>query len=260
MRRSRSQRAINKTSVACARLRTGPRTGIVRAFPGGVVEGARTEEETLVAGGRGVTVARGVALAALGLVVILVAWLLLRGDGGHEYELRLPERGPARQGRRRPGRRPARSARSATIELTDDNLARDQDRASRSPTRRCARARRPSSGSRRCRASPTATSRSRPARTPPRQLDDGATLGTDSTTERRRPRPDLQHARPEDARATCRASSRASPRSTPARAPRPARPPSTSTRLLSTSRRLVDAAHAGRGRADALHRQLRRAP
>ena len=33
------------------------------------------------------TVARGVALAALGLVVILVAWLLLRGDGGHEYQL-----------------------------------------------------------------------------------------------------------------------------------------------------------------------------
>src|SRR5262249_23629653 len=49
--------------------------------------GARTEEETLVAGGRGVTVARGVALAALALVVVLVAWLLLRGNGGHEDEL-----------------------------------------------------------------------------------------------------------------------------------------------------------------------------
>src|SRR6187397_713347 len=84
----RAQPAINNTSVACARLWTGRRTKDVRPSPGGVVvEGARTEEETLVAGGRGVTVARGVSLAALVLAVVLVAWLLLRGNGGHEYQL-----------------------------------------------------------------------------------------------------------------------------------------------------------------------------
>ena len=52
--------------------------------------------------------ARGIALSALVLAVLLAGYLLLfRGGGGHEYTLRVPDGGPARQGRRRPGRRPA---------------------------------------------------------------------------------------------------------------------------------------------------------
>ena len=51
--------------------------------------------------------ARGVAVGALVLAVAVVAVLLLRGDGGSTYKLRFAERRPARQGRRRAGRRPA---------------------------------------------------------------------------------------------------------------------------------------------------------
>ena len=54
------------------------------------------------------TAARGVALSALVLAILLAGYLLLfRGGGGHEYTLRVPDGGPARQGRRRAGRRPA---------------------------------------------------------------------------------------------------------------------------------------------------------
>jgi phospholipid/cholesterol/gamma-HCH transport system substrate-binding protein len=70
-----------------------------------------------------VTVARGVALAALGLVVILVAWLLLRGDGGHEYQLIFQNAGQlVRDDNVEVGGRRIGSVRK--IELTDNNLAR----------------------------------------------------------------------------------------------------------------------------------------
>ena len=72
------------------------------------------------------TVARGVALAALGLVVILVAWLLLRGDGGHEYQLLFQNAGQlVRDDNVEVGGRRIGSVRK--IELTDDNLARVHD-------------------------------------------------------------------------------------------------------------------------------------
>ena len=88
--------------------------------------------------------------------------LLLAGDGGTHVQAALPERRPARQGRRRPGRRPPRSARSREIELTDDNQAADQDRG-RGALRAAARGHDGDRSARpRCRASPTATSRSRP--------------------------------------------------------------------------------------------------
>lgn len=69
------------------------------------------------------TVARGVALAALGLVVILVAWLLLRGDGGHEYQLIFQNAGQlVRDDNVEVGGRRIGSVRK--IELTNNNLAR----------------------------------------------------------------------------------------------------------------------------------------
>jgi phospholipid/cholesterol/gamma-HCH transport system substrate-binding protein len=70
-----------------------------------------------------VTVARGVAFAALGLVVILVAVLLLRGNGGHEYVLVFQNAGQlVKDDNVQVGGRRIGSVRS--IELTNDNLAR----------------------------------------------------------------------------------------------------------------------------------------
>jgi phospholipid/cholesterol/gamma-HCH transport system substrate-binding protein len=90
---------------------------------GGVDEGARTDEERLVAGGRGVTVTRGAALAALALVVVLVAWLLLEGNGGHEYELVFQNAGQlVKDDNVEVGGRRIGSVRA--IELTNNNLAR----------------------------------------------------------------------------------------------------------------------------------------
>ena len=87
------------------------------------------------------TVARGAALVALALVIVLAGWLLfLRGAGGTEYTLLFENAGQlvpdndVQVGGRRVGR-------VTGISLTDDNLAAVEDRASRSRTRRCARAR-----------------------------------------------------------------------------------------------------------------------
>jgi phospholipid/cholesterol/gamma-HCH transport system substrate-binding protein len=69
-----------------------------------------------------VTVARGAALGALALAVVVVAWLLLRGDGGTTYKLRFENAGQlvkdddVQVGGRRIG-----SVRD--ISLTDDNEA-----------------------------------------------------------------------------------------------------------------------------------------
>ena len=144
------------------------------------------------------TVARGVALAALGLVVILVAWLLLRGDGGHEYQLVFLNAGQlVRDDNVEVGGRRIGSVRK--IELTDDNLARvtvevEEPYAplhvgtkatirltslSGIANRYVALALGPDSNA------------GAPGRPGPRhRLDD----------QRRRPRPALQHARPADAR------------------------------------------------------------
>jgi phospholipid/cholesterol/gamma-HCH transport system substrate-binding protein len=69
-----------------------------------------------------VTIARGAAVLALALVILLAAWLLLRGGGGHEYTLVFENAGQlvndndVQVGGRRVG--------SVTdIELTPDNLA-----------------------------------------------------------------------------------------------------------------------------------------
>ena len=51
-------------------------------------------------------IARGVAAAALVLAIVLIAVLLFRGGDDPRVRPGVPERRPARQGRRRPGRRP----------------------------------------------------------------------------------------------------------------------------------------------------------
>ena len=95
---------------------------------------------------------------------------------------------------------------------------RGHGRRSTSPTRRCTRARPRRSARPRCRASPTATSRSSPGpeqRAQARRRRD-ARRSTDDHAGR--PRPALQHARPENAQGRCSRSSRARRRSTTARA------------------------------------------
>ena len=73
------------------------------------------------------TIARGVAVAALALAIVLVAVLLLRGGGTHQYDLLFQNAGQlvkdddVQVGGRRIG-----SIRKIT--LTDDNQARVQGR------------------------------------------------------------------------------------------------------------------------------------
>ena len=150
------------------------------------------------------TIARGAAALALALVIVLaVAWLLLRGAGGHEYTLMFENAGQlvtdndVQVGGRRVG-----SVKS--IELTEDNQAAVRSRC-RSPTRRCARARDAT-----IRAH-VAVGHRQPlhradARRPatPRQLDDGAHARHRVDHAGRRPRPDLQHARRAHARRPAR--------------------------------------------------------
>ncbi len=174
------------------------------------------------------TVARGVALAALGLVVILVAWLLLRGDGGHEYQLLFQNAGQlVRDDNVEVGGRRIGSVRK--IELTNDNLARVTIRVeepyaplhvgtkatirltslSGIANRYVALALGPDSGE---------------------EIPDGAGPRDRLDDQRRRPRPALQRAGPEGApRPAGRHPGLRHPvRRT--RAPRPTRRPSTSTR------------------------------
>ena len=130
----------------------------------------------------------------------LVALLLVRGASTHEYDAAVPERRPARQGRRRPGRRPPHRLGPRRSTLTDDNQARGQrSRVEEpyAPLREGTHGRDPPDlavGHRQ----PLHRADAR-ARTRRKELDDGATLTAGSTTARRRPRPALQHARPEDA-------------------------------------------------------------
>ena len=59
------------------------------------------------------TVARAAAAGALALAVALAVWLLLlKGDGGTRVHAAVPDRRPAGAGRRRPGRRPPRRLRA----------------------------------------------------------------------------------------------------------------------------------------------------
>ena len=87
------------------------------------------------------TAARGAALAALVVAVAVVAVLLLRGGKQHEYALLFQNAGPARQGRRRAGRRPAHRLGRRTSSSPTTTSPRSRSRC-RSPTRRCTRARR----------------------------------------------------------------------------------------------------------------------
>jgi phospholipid/cholesterol/gamma-HCH transport system substrate-binding protein len=127
-----------------------------------------------------VTVARGVALAALGLVVILVAWLLLRSDGGHEYVLVFQNAGQlVKDDNVQVGGRRIGSVRS--IELTNNNLARIKIRVEEpyAPlypgTKAVIRLTSLSGIANRYVALSLAPESGEP-------LPDGATLGTDSTT------------------------------------------------------------------------------
>ena len=141
----------------------------------------RLEAESIAQRGWWMTIARGVAVAALALAIVLVAVLLLRGGATHQYDLRVPERRPARQGRRRAGRRPPHR-----LDPRDHADRRQPARVrsrSRSPTRRCARARRPS-----IRLTSLSGIANRyialtPAPNSAKELDDGATLPVGSTTD-----------------------------------------------------------------------------
>ena len=87
------------------------------------------------------TIARGVAIAALALAIVLVALLLVRGANTHEYDLLFQNAGQLVKGDDvQVGGRRIGSVR--TITLTDDNRARCTS-AWRSPSRPCAKARTP---------------------------------------------------------------------------------------------------------------------
>ena len=92
------------------------------------------------------------------------------------------------------------------------------------------------------------------------ELPDGATLTDRVDHRRRRPRPDLQHARRARRAATWPTSSRASPPSTRARASEAGESAKYFNPLLSTSRRLVQRADRGRGGADRASSSTPRAP
>ena len=121
----------------------------------------------------------------------------------------LPERRPARQGRRRAGRRPAHRLGARRSTLTDDNQAeitiavQDGYAPLHEGTTAIIRATSLSGIANRYIAL-TPGPNSNP------KLPDGATLGTDSDDVDRRPRPALQHARPETRAGAAAASSRAS--------------------------------------------------
>ena len=153
------------------------------------------------------TAARGVALLALVAVIAVVAVVLLRDGNSHDVPPALPERRPARQGRRRPGRRAPR--RLDPRHLADRRQpGRDRDRGRRR-LRAAARGddgddprdvavghRQPLHRADARRQQPPAAAVGRAARDRLDDLD-------------RRPRPALQHARPGDAQGRCSSSSRA---------------------------------------------------
>jgi phospholipid/cholesterol/gamma-HCH transport system substrate-binding protein len=127
-----------------------------------------------------VTVARGVSLAALALVVVLVGWLLLRGSGGHEYELVFQNAGQlVKDDNVEVGGRRIGSVRA--IELTNNNLARVTIRVDEpyaplhAGTKAVIRLTSLSGIANRYVALALGPDSNE-------KLDDGATLGTDSTT------------------------------------------------------------------------------
>ena len=130
----------------------------------------------------------------------MVAVLLLRRRRRHHLQAALPERRPARQGRRRAGRRPAHRL-DPRHQADRRQPGRDHDRGRGATTRRCTRARRRS-----IRATSLSGIANRYiALTPgPEQRAASSTTARRSATDNddvdRRPRPALQHARPQDAR------------------------------------------------------------
>ena len=173
------------------------------------------------------TIARGVAIAALALAIVLVALLLVRGANTHEYDLLFQNAGQLVKGDDvQVGGRRIGSVREIT--LTDDNRARVHIRVEepfaplRDGTHAVIRLTSLSGIANRYIALT-------PAPNSAKELDDGATLAAGSTTGV----VDLDqlfNTLDPKARRTCRASSRASPRSTTGAARRRGRPPSTSTR------------------------------
>ena len=125
--------------------------------------------------------ARGAALGALVLAVAVVAVLLLRGDGGTHLQAALRERRPARQGRRRAGRRPAHR-----LDPQDQAHRRQPGRDHDLGAGRLRAAARGHDGARSAATSLSGIANRYIALTPgPNsnpKLPDGATLGTDKTT------------------------------------------------------------------------------
>ena len=108
--------------------------------------------------------ARAAVAIGVALLAALAVYLFVVRASGHEYTLIFENAGQLVKGDNVQigGRAVGTRGRDRAHRRT---TRRRSGSRSRSPTRRCARARRRSSGSRRCRASRTATSRSRPART-----------------------------------------------------------------------------------------------
>ena len=204
------------------------------------------------------TIARGVAVGALASGDR--RWscvLLLRGGNTHEYDAS-SSRTPASSSRATTSRSAAAaSARSSEITLTDDNQARS--RRGRRALRAAARGH-----ARRSIRADLAVGHRQPLhradarrRNTAKQLDDGATLGVghddlaSSTSTRSSTRSTRRRAEPAGRHPGLRDAVRR-----PA-ARRPGSPPSTSTRSLSTSRRLVNQLdRRTSGTLDRLHRQL----
>ena len=162
--------------------------------------------------------ARIAALVAIAFAVVFAAVLLVGGGGGN-YTVTARSRTPRRSSRATSSRSPAsRSARSRTSSSTPDGQARAHDEDRRATTRRCAAARSRRSARPRSPASPTATSTCAcPAASAP-TIPDGGVIGAGQHDDRRRPRRDLQHARPQDAQGPPGRRSRARPTSTAAAA------------------------------------------
>ena len=144
------------------------------------------------------------------LAVVVVAVLLLRRRR-HAHVQAASSRTPASSSRTTTCRSAAAAIGSVTRDRADrQQPGRDHDRGRRRPTRRCTRARRRS-----IRATSLSGIANRyialtPGPNSDPKLADGGDARRPTRRRRRRPRPALQHARPEDAQGAAAASSRAS--------------------------------------------------
>ena len=144
------------------------------------------------------TIARGAAIGSLIAAIIAVAVLMFGSGGGTEYTVHLQTANQLVKGNEvKVGGLAV--GKIKTIKLSDDNQAEvkitinDDFAPLHQGTTATVRVRR------RCPRSRTATSRSRPAPTTRPRSPTAARSTADEHDERRRPRPALQHARPEDA-------------------------------------------------------------